>query len=630
MLKVKNIDIFPVYHYKLEFTQEIRKQMQTKQYDRLLVELPFYLQDKVIEAIKELPAVSVVSCFQEEQEFLYLVEPSDPFIEAIRTALDQDIPIQFIDLAPKVSLSYIDNVPDSFCLYKLGYEKYFDLISPLIKRVKKTPHDKKREEQMVWDLQQVPETDKALFVTGIAHAWRISSLLKKKKGKPYDLLKFCKPENITFSFLAESCIGTILLEGAYISAAYEQSRKKNGKKKPRERSVEVEESRFKHLKVFTTKLDEGDKHFVGTLPLNKENVINRLLNRTISEYERENSEEIAGHKIKTYIKYCRNYARLNRAIIPSMYQLVIAARNCFDDDFAYLFWKNATSYPWKAPENKTNIRDINLFELGLDAQQITFHKKLFSKDRFFKKIKKRDEEVWGETLDPYSICSYQPEDIEIEDFGNNVKKKAQFKLNEEVSRVTPFLTSIHDGIDFRETIRNKPIDNKIYVREKRTIEDSFGSVVIIFDLDEEGAKYPYSMTWLGEHNQESDMAFYATEKESKQIGPGIFECQYGGFMLSFPPGRLFDVWSVRELNFFTKKYERLLAAGIVVSEDKNVVYLAPKKPSAAIKQFAKLYGVSITYIPLSQYSSQKLRRLKTFHVLSDKTKRDIADEYIFR
>jgi len=630
MLTLKNIDIFPVYHYKLEFTQEIRKQMKAKRYDRLLVELPFYLQDKVIEAVKQLPAITVVSCFQDEQEFLYLVEPSDPFIEAIRTALDEDIPIQFIDLAPKVSFTYMDEVPDSFCLYKLGYKKYFELITPLMKRVKKTTHDKRREEQMVWDLQQVPETDQSLFITGIAHAWRIYSLLKKKKGKPYDLLKFKKPEDISIYFLSENCIGPILLDGAYVSAAYEQSRDKTKPKKPRARSIEVEESRFKHLKVFTTKLDEGDEHFSGVLPLNKEEIINHLLKRTVNAYERENSEKIEGHKIKTFIRYCGNYARLNGSIIPSMYQLVIAARNCFDDDFAYIFWQNATSYPTKPPTNKYPIRDITLYELGFEAQQITFHKKLFSKDRFFKKVMKREEEVWGDTLDPYSICSYQPEDIEIEEFGNNVKKKAQFKLNEEVSRVSPFLTSFHDGIDFRETIRNKPLDNKLYVREKRQIEDSFGSVVIIFDLDEDNAKYPYSMTWLGENNQESDMAFYATEKEKKQIGPGIFECQYGGFMLSFPPGRLFDVWSIRELSFFTSKYERLLAAGIVVSDDKNVVYVAPKRPSTVMKQFAKLYGVNITYIPISQYSGQKLRRLKTFHILSDKTKRDIADDYIFR
>ena len=63
-----------------------------------------------------------------------------------------------------------------------------------------------------------------------------------------------------------------------------------------------------------------------------------------------------------------------------------------------------------------------------------------------------------------SICSYPPEDLVIEGYGRFLKNKAKWVLSEERSRVHPFTTSVMDGIDIRETIRNWH-EGKIYVRE---------------------------------------------------------------------------------------------------------------------------------------------------------------------
>ncbi len=38
------------------------------------------------------------------------------------------------------------------------------------------------------------------------------------------------------------------------------------------------------------------------------------------------------------------------------------------------------------------------------------------------------------------------------------------------------------------------------------------------------------------------MALYATDPMRQVVGPGIMRATYGGFMLTYPPGRLFDVW----------------------------------------------------------------------------------------
>ena len=55
---------------------------------------------------------------------------------------------------------------------------------------------------------------------------------------------------------------------------------------------------------------------------------------------------------------------------------------------------------------------------------------------------------------PLAICSYPPEDVIIEKFGDFLKKKGTQILTEESASMLPFSTSIEDGIDIRETIRH--------------------------------------------------------------------------------------------------------------------------------------------------------------------------------
>ena len=71
---------------------------------------------------------------------------------------------------------------------------------------------------------------------------------------------------------------------------------------------------------------------------------------------------------------------------------------------------------------------------------------------------------WAGRLDGNSICSYPPEDLVIEDYGRFLKKKGKSILSEERAAVEPFTTSLLDGIDIRETIRNWH-EGKIYVRK---------------------------------------------------------------------------------------------------------------------------------------------------------------------
>src|ERR1017187_6838723 len=68
----------------------------------------------------------------------------------------------------------------------------------------------------------------------------------------------------------------------------------------------------------------------------------------------------------------------------------------------------------------------------------------------------------------------------------------------------------------RETIR-KWYEGRIWVHQFQKIHGEVGSIVVIFD-DERDDRYPYTTTWLGENQNESDMAFYSPRRGSARIG----------------------------------------------------------------------------------------------------------------
>jgi hypothetical protein len=246
-------------------------------------------------------------------------------------------------------------------------------------------------------------------------------------------------------------------------------------------------------------------------------------------------------------------------------------------------------------------------------------------------LKKRRKEKhpgeWASQLNGTSICSYPPEDLVIEDYGRYLKKRGKSILSEERVRVEPFTTSILDGIDIRETIR-RWYERKIYVRQFQKIQGEVGAVVVIFDEDRDN-RYTYLTTWLGENQNESDMAYYSTFPFDHMVGPGIGRAEYGGFLMSLPPRRMYDVWQDPDYEFAEAKSERLLLAAIDYSLERHVVYVAAKPPRSIFRTIASRVDRTIIYIPIGQLSPQSLKKIRVVHVLDGYDKRESAKEYLW-
>ena len=125
------------------------------------------------------------------------------------------------------------------------------------------------------------------------------------------------------------------------------------------------------------------------------------------------------------------------------------------------------------------------------------------------------------------------------------------------------------------------------------------------------------------------MAFYATDPAQGIVGPGICRVTYGGFLLSYPPGRLAEVWSDPDYAFAETKAEVLLLAALDYARERIVVHVAARPPRGIFQTVAGRLDRKILHVPLGTLSPATLRRLRVMHVLAGHAKRAIARDYVW-
>jgi hypothetical protein len=125
------------------------------------------------------------------------------------------------------------------------------------------------------------------------------------------------------------------------------------------------------------------------------------------------------------------------------------------------------------------------------------------------------------------------------------------------------------------------------------------------------------------------MAFYSTLPFDHLVGPGIGRAEYGGFLMSLPARRMYDVWQDADYEFAESKSERLLLAALDYSIHHHVVYVAAKPPRSIFRSFASRVGRTVIYIPIGQLSPVSLKKIRVVHVLDGYEKREIAKDYLW-
>lgn len=594
----RHLVLLPILHGRLECAILVRQAYRQYQPDAIAVELPSTLAAAVLRAVKRLPLLSVVY-YQESsgQTVYYPIEPTDPLVEAMRLALAADLPLYCIDLDMEGYPRVREAFPDPYVLPTLGLAAYAEAYRLIRHGLPSPAPDRWREQAMAYQLQRLAARhQRVLTVFGLAHYPGLREQLEQPQAQP---LARSKRSGIQLAHLAEESSREILTDIPYVAAAYERWRQDP-----------------------------------AAPPLDRLALLRELVVAAAARYQKATGEVISPRQQAVLHQFARNYALLQGQLTPDFYQLVVAARGVADDDFAYEVWDLGATYPWQEATPNLPVLHVRGEDLYLNQKKIRFQRRLRqSRKRLLpipvrRQPRERHPGEWRRLWQGDSLCSYPPEDLVVEGFGGFVRQKAMHLLSEQNRRVQPFVASLLDGVDVRETLRHWH-EGTLYVIEQRRVPGKVGAVVIIFEPDNgPEEKFPWRLTWLGEHSQESDMALYATPPGVHLVGPGISRCQYGGFLLSYPPWRLYDIWQDPYFDIAASKPERLLLAALDYSLEKYVVYVAAAPPPARWQTIASRMGKKITYLPIGSFSPLTIKKLRTFHVLDGQPVRRWAGDYI--
>ncbi len=591
----------PVVPGRMEFALEVRRRILAERPTVVAVELPATLEEVYLEAIRRLPQISVIfyndtayrSDAEAERAVYVPVEPADPFVEAIRSAQEVGAAIVFADPDSSERPHLPDTYPDSYALTSIPLAQYVEAYR--VYPQERTPEVERFAQAIAWKLQGADPLARVLVVLSLNLLDPVLDAMEIPQAEPARRRR----DDLRLVNAHPECLGEIAAEYPFLQERYEMFR------------VEMRDPAL----------------------IDRRRVQMALYRESEDAYTLNTGEKMHRWQRRLLARYSRNLARTHNDLAASLFDLTIAARSIVDENFAWDVWETASRYSHQQTSSDLETVNISGEEVWLHTKRIRLRRRLPSTKRRMGTLglKRRRKEKfpgeWATQLNGANICSYPPEDIVIEDFGRFLKKRGKSVLSEERATVEPFTASLLDGIDLRETVRNWH-EGKIFVRNVRKIHGEVGSVVAIFDEDRDG-RYSYMTTWLGEHQNESDMAFYSTHPFEHLVGPGIGRAEYGGFLMSLPARRMYDVWADPDYDFAETKAERLLLAGMDYSIHKYVVYVAAKPPRSVFRNIAARFGRTIVYIPIGQLSPVTMKKIRVVHVLDGYDKRESAKEYLW-
>jgi len=640
------VRILPVIHGSVEYTVIIRNLFFENPPSILAVELPENFISPVNKALPfadQIPIISAsINNFPGQVHFI--MEPLEPLVEALRSAWELKIPYHLIDAyGERIPSWLIDNFPDTYALSFLYPTEMYNMYQKHIKKPESDADqnhiyfmldqiDNIREIHMANQLKHlagfVSDEEYMLVVCGMKHVKGIKSLLElplNEFDEQLDTLRKYNPQ-------------TPIDEEEPLEALLNKTERSQSDTDSSQNGIDFEISVISRESPEV--LDQPgyfnsswilSRKFKGAVEKFNRIALHRSVYRdAVNRYELESGEIFPAQREKFFFHFTRNWSIVDKKLLPDLYKFVMAARAFANDNFARIMYDILNYLPPlygpAFPEKK-----ITLDDLFKDSRLIRFrlklkHKRRVPPPRLIKRFKKEQYPgQWREAWDGSGICSYPPEDIIIEDFGRYLQQKAKSVMAGTQTRTVEFTSSLLDGIDYRETIRNFHL-GKIYVKDILTRGIEAGSVVIIFSEDEQ--EHDWKVVWWGEHNQESDMALYATPPGLEVVGPGICRCRYGGLMMTYPPGRLHDIWTDDYYREFLTASDRLLAAALEYNEKNAVVHLAAKPPSPRLQTIAGRLSQKIIYIPISTVNPVTLGKVRRFHVLDSRERRNDAGEYL--
>jgi hypothetical protein len=614
------ITVLPVIHGSGDCALEVRRVMLEHEFDCLAVPLPPSFQRHVEEAIDHLPAITAVTQSEPKQ---YLsagwspgtesaddgdeasdavsyvpVDPCQPVIAALRIARQEKIPRAFIDLETAVFEPRSTVLPDPYALKQVPLEKFAAAVLPAIPRLP-LGQAVDRVVTMAANLRRLEERFQSILLVVSILDWpwiKDAYSSKTPVSREDDAVETTEIYGVDIKTLL-----FVLGELPFITGLYEQAR---------------------------AELDNDENLSVDGV---KELLL--VARQRYQEDFKNRGRRLTPQLFAQYLKYVRNLSLIERRMTPDLYTLVTAAQQIAGDQFAIALAETTREYPFTAELPFSDLSaGIGRGRLP-DGSVVTMKSRLPGPALTWRSLslrakpERQTQLEWQMRWNPFTHCSWPPEDVAIEKFRTHVKDKARSIMGLDLARSEKFRTSLMDGLDIRETLRNWHTGD-LYVKVTPPTRGSLDCVVMLFDSPADPRDYPWRTTWMAEHNDESTLALFATNFRQEMVGPGIGLATYGGAVFLFPPRPIPDVWSDRRLDFVDTLEERVLAAGCLHSHYRHVALLSYAPPGAGWRRMARRFGKKLVHVPLHHFSQETVQQLRLVHVLNGRQVRSYAADFI--
>jgi len=651
------IAILPVIHGSGQFALTVRRWMLEEAYDCVAVPLPESFRIQVEEAVLDLPTPSIViqphafgagdtdppswqetkwdasDANDEEPDnsdpVSYVpIDPCQPVIMAIRAAMGEHITRAYVDLETDPFYPYSAVMPDPYALRLVSPERFAAALLPGIIR----PPDVQTRHRIVHMAHRLKELEarhqRILFVTSVLHWPWIREAYDQSSDDPredhhrsesaalrvmpeHDLVE----EPVRYA-VAPRTLTFLFGELPFITGLYERARS------------ELE--------------NDEDLQIDG---------VKELLIAARSSYQSElgnRARRMTPLLLSKCLKYIRNLSLIHRRMTPDLVTIVTAAQQILGDQFALHVAENANDYRYSEAlsalddgEPTGHVDELPVATLGIDQARLADGETVLLVNRLpgppmtwrtlqlQRRPQKLEKERWSYRWNPYSQCSYPPEDERIENFRTRVFERAKAIMGSDLARTEKFTTSVKDGIDIRDTLRHW-YEKEIYVKVIPPSRGNLDACVMLFDSPADPRSYPWRTTWFAEHESESTLAFFATDFHEEMVGPGIGLANYGGALFLYPPMVIPDVWLDSRLDFTETLEERLLAAGCLHSSGPQIAVLSMLPPGAGFRRLARRYKKHLVHVPMNSFSDEQVKQLRMVHVLNGSEVRSYAEMFIRR
>lgn len=615
------ITCLPVVHGSGHCALVIRKWLLEHPCDCLAVCLPESFRNDVLEAINSLPTPSIVlqrclpdysqtwdrtedhssdsSDRESESAWSYVpIDPCQPVIMGLRVALGEHFPVEFIDLETNAYQPISAVMPDPYALKMVSLERFATAVLPSIMRPF-AEQARQRLAMMGARLHRLERRYKRIVVLCSIQEW---PWLREAYMEPEgELPEHDSVEPPTIYSVSPKSLTFLFGELPFITGLYERAR------------LQLE--------------DDENLSIDG---------VKQLLMSARSSYMQDlgkRARRITPLLLRQCLKYVRNLTLMDRRLTPDLYTIATAAQQILGDQYAIHLIETARNYPF---QEELGYQELSL---GIDQARLpgdevaSVVSRLPGPPIVWRSLKlqrkpvRQEMDRWKTQWNPYSQCSWPPEDTLIESFRTRVVDRARAIIGADLARSEKFTTSIKDGIDIRETLRHW-YDGDIYVKVMPPSIGTIDCCVMLFEMPPDPREFPWRTTWFAEHKEESTLAFFATDFRDEFVGPGIAMATYGGAMFLYPPVAIPDIWTDPRLDFTDVIEERLVAAACMHARERQVALLSPQTPNAVFRRIAKRFHRKLVHIPLSHFNDALVQQLRMVHVLNGREVRSYAEHFI--